>query len=269
MSFASTEWVKDLLKKVTKKTTLQPGRIDGVLYQNDIPMVLTKSINVYLDASGNDTTGDGTQAHPFKTFKGLMAYLPKEAMGYSNRVNIYISGNYTNVEFGCLAYINYLVYVYFNNLTMTYNASYKGSQSPFWFEGCAQVWIESGDLTVDSSELTSINNFYAVYFRATNARITSANITVNGHRDTTYHQAGIAAQRSNLYLAGTQTISHCYWGCYFLQASHVFINNIAGSDNSTGIFAAHGSYCGLNASYYFITGSKKDEAFTGSTIKSS
>lgn len=270
MSFASTEWVKDLLKKVTKKTTLQPGRIDGVLYQNDIPIVLTKSINVYLDANGNDTTGDGTQANPFKTFKGLMAFLPRESAGYSARVNIYISGDYVNVDFGGLMYINYLVYIYFvNNPTMTFDASFTTSYTPFWFDGCSQVWIESGNLTMDSSACTHATTsiyFYNIYFRASNVRISSANITITGNNNNSLRQAGFASQRSNIYMGGVQTISGCYWGCYYLQASHVFMNNVKGTNNNIGICAAHGTYCGINITNYSISGSTRESHITGSTV---
>ena len=57
---------------------------------------LTKSVTLYVSTSGNDTTGNGTSAAPYKTISKALSTIPKNLGGFSATVNI-AAGNYDEV----------------------------------------------------------------------------------------------------------------------------------------------------------------------------
>ena len=91
-AIASQGWVKDLLKKCLKQQYVSINKsIDGVLYADSYPLILTKNITVYVDYdNGSDITGDGSSTKPFQTWDYVDTLLPKNMGG--NSISLYIKG---------------------------------------------------------------------------------------------------------------------------------------------------------------------------------
>lgn len=267
MSFASTEWVKDLLKKVTKKTTLQPGRIDGVLYQGDTPVVGTKDLVVYVSATGNDSTGDGSEAKPFKTLGGANMYLPKVlTRGY--RLTLNISGNYSNVMLGTLTGLNYEVLVNFvNSPSVTFTDSFSSTTTTVInFSNCVSLLFNSGTITMDISKLKA-KSTAAISFGCCTVRINSGiTINVTGANSTDTQLSGIGLQRSRFYIDGKLNLNNLWRAVNIYMSSQAYIRNISGTGNNVGVSADTGSYVGIKNSEYSISATVKQQTMNGSTL---
>lgn len=57
---------------------------------------LTKAVTLYVSTGGNDTTGNGTSAAPYKTINKALSTIPKNLGGFSATVNI-AAGTYDEV----------------------------------------------------------------------------------------------------------------------------------------------------------------------------
>lgn len=73
------------------QTNLNADMVDGI-QGNQIPLKTTANITYYVDTAGNDTTGDGSQAKPFKTINKALSMLP-QIINHDVTINI-LSGTY-------------------------------------------------------------------------------------------------------------------------------------------------------------------------------
>ena len=177
-AIASQGWVKDLLKKCLKQQYVSINKsIDGVLYADSYPLILTKNITVYVDYdNGSDITGDGSSTKPFQTWDYVNTLLPKNMGG--NSISLYIKGtnfvtNKTHLIFK--GFNNGFFQLYPQNTPTFYRISISNCKCFYILSNCnftltaettqwiAPLTIYDGSVVSISAPaitITCVNNYY-------------------------------------------------------------------------------------------------------------
>ena len=211
---------------------------------------LTKDVTVYVSTSGNDSTGDGTSAKPYKTINRALADLPKYLGGYTATINI-ANGTYPEI-----------VEV----------SGFSGGTLVLGTEGTSVV---ANGLTVQNSSKV-VNRIYK-YETANTAAGSIFHVTdcsdvelIGGLYVTTTSSSGKAGVKvekgSRLHTVhGTVTVNNSgYAGVYAETGSQIYIYSLKGTGNGTPIQVGYGSVvrCGTST----IAGSSANYVYTGSEL---
>lgn len=191
-------------------TVSTKGRIDGVIYINDIPVAASKVIDCYVDSiNGNDDTGDGSSNKPFRTWGKARSLIP---MGKCN-VNYYFKGNFDDILI--------------SNKLGTFNAIDSPTFKKLDFADCDIMTF--GSFTVDYSSATTVSNAAYVLNRS-NIRAVTGKTTIIGRKETSYDMRGLQADNGSVYVntawdGASIEIRNCVRGCTPITGSKVCINS--------------------------------------------
>ena len=86
---------ENIVEAVNKVKSDLGTHLADIAYNQTIhAKALRASLTLYVDPTGNDTTGDGSQSKPFRQISKAISVIPKNLNGYSVTINV-ASGTYT------------------------------------------------------------------------------------------------------------------------------------------------------------------------------
>ena len=189
---------------VVEGTPINKALLDQKAY------TLTKDVALYVAASGNDTTGNGTSSAPYKTINKALSTIPKTLGGFT--ATIYISAG---------AYNEVVNVEHFSNGRVLLSAASSGTAitvTGLYFLNTQYAQISSTiNLTVGNSGIFADNN---------SAVISTGTITVNGG------EYGIRAENgTNFTNSGTVTINNTTIAAVRASNGALRLNTVAGTGN--------------------------------------
>ncbi|WP_312448477.1 hypothetical protein [Lacrimispora sp.] len=197
---------------------------------------LEADVTYYVATTGSDTTGDGTNAKPYKTIQKAINTLPK-ALG-AHTASIYVAGGTYDED----------VYI---------SGFYSGTgRIMVYLSGNVVIHglIVSGSHVIINSSDSVLHNLTARYLlvqdTATLNIWAQTNLTTTGYvidQLTTAAKASIVATRnSTLYLSGVTTVTgNSDTGVFAGNMSQVYIASITGSGLAVGVYSVTGSHVGI------------------------
>ena len=217
------------------------GRIDGVVYLNDIPISATKTISVYINSdTGDDETADGSADKPFKTWECARYYIPHSAWRYT--INLYFYGTFTDVETNFESFDCQL------NVYMRNTPTFKAVR----FLACPKVYlynsfnINMGTPIGNGRPCLMINSFSWVYYNAEDTSTTWTLKINGGTTDSTKCVIGIGADQGGFFQSinanSVLDINNCYRALQANTGGEMSVRNPKStvSNNSYGFCTFHG-----------------------------
>ena len=171
---------------------------------------------IYVNASGNDASGDGTESKPFKTIQHAINSLPKNLENKEVVIDI-ASGTYSeNIEVAG-----------FYGGTLRFNLGAVAAKSFVLYE--TDVIINGTSLTLNAS-----GNVYGFRcHRGANATF-QCPLTVNGSTN------GVFVSYGSRFSCRNVTINSCTNAVVCNFAAHLYIGTLSGSKNNNGVSVSAG-----------------------------
>ena len=169
---------------------------------------------IYVKTSGNDFTGDGTSAAPFKTIQKAIDSIPKDLNNREITINV-ASGTYAED----------VIISGFNGGTLRFSIETITISSLTLYE--SNVILTGTKLTIAASGKT-----YGFYCHRGGNAIVQTNLIVNGSTN------GVYASYGSRFSGKSVTINSCTNAVVSIYAAHVFISSLAGSKNNNGVQAS-------------------------------
>ena len=208
-------------------TTADQVELDnGDNAQDILESILMRNISIYISTTGSDITGIGTVGSPYRTFAKALSVCPKNMNGFD--ISLYVDGGTYDEDVVILGLgggtftiiLNGNITI--NRLEVQETSSVNISQ--------ATIYTITTTVTTNSAVTVTGNSFLRLY---------NTNLLINSGSG---HSGILVILGSNFYMqSGTATINNASNGIRCSDNSTLFVNVLAGSSNSIGIFGEHGS----------------------------
>ena len=198
--------------------------LDNVAYNQTIhAKALRATLILYVDPTGNDTTGDGSQSKPFRQISKAISVIPKNLNGYSVTINV-ASGTYTGDIslqgfFGSPQWNNGITIIGGANLTEAENYIIDG-----------KTWFINNAFTTLLKGFTVKNRIMCYQTKARLDNIISEEAITDG----------VDCIMSNVLIQSTR-LSNKYHSAIRSLCSTVYVYDISGSGNNIGYMAGEGN----------------------------
>lgn len=205
---------------------------------------LQNHTTVYVATNGDDTTGEGTSAQPYKTISKAISVIPKVLNGYTATINI-APGNYAED----VAVSRYGVGILLFETSGTVNINSISIQEAY------NVRFTTGTFVFGNG------NAQAIHIVGSNVYVyEAATISVVGTTG-----IGLLTDFSILYVNGTVTLGSNSYGISIRAASSAFFSKINGGTATIGIAAQSGGDLSYASASY--TASTMQQTTNGGRIR--
>lgn len=186
--------------------------------------MLASNVTIYVSTVGNDSTGTGESAAPFKTIEKAINSIPKNLNGFDATIHI-LSGTYSesidiaNYYGGFIKLTGPAGSVVISGLTVSYGSKVMVETITLTINGTLTVTY--GGYFVNTASMTLTNNPYGVYAASGSVCLFDANVTISN----------------------TTTC-----GAFAATGSRIHLSSVSGSGNRIGLYASQGGLISYGAS---------------------
>lgn len=193
------------------------NRIEGNILELYTADAVRSNITIYVSTTGNDNTGLGTSASPYRTITKALSVIPKN-----------LNGKTVTISIAAGTYAEDVKVKHFSCGTIKFTGSSTVTMNSLEVSSCV-LRVDFLSLAFTGSVGLSVNECGAF-------------ITSSGNVTTTGSSVGIAAHEgSYVYVGGGVTFNTVTTGISANSASNVYVSDIFGSNVGTSMIASTGA----------------------------
>lgn len=191
--------------------------------------VLSANTTIYAATTGNDSSGNGTQALPFKTINKALSVIPKNLNGYTATIDIG-SGTYSEVV---------SISNFYGGTLIVGNSSVTTTVKGINIDNSSIVILRINKINTQGTTGTTLIGL-------TNGSVVIQDIglTATGASSSCI---GIKAENASMFQASSVTIGQCLYVLNAESNGHIFVGSVGGTSNKTVAKVASGGNVNFNS----------------------